>query len=67
MAEHALQVVIRKPSAGEPLTVGTRVKHKSFGEGVIEARDENTRTYTIRFLIGVKPIRFEYQGISEIF
>ncbi|MDR0286635.1 MAG: hypothetical protein LBI03_02850 [Clostridiales bacterium] len=67
MEEHALQTVIRKPTGTEFLPVGTNVKHKVFGEGVIEAVDENTRTYTIRFLIGTKPIRFEYQGLSQVF
>jgi DNA helicase-2/ATP-dependent DNA helicase PcrA len=67
MEEHALQTVTRKPSAAEHLTVGTAVKHKVFGEGVIESTDENTKTYTIRFLIGIKPIRFDYQGLSQVF
>ncbi len=66
MAEHARQTVIRKPSSGAPLPVGTPVKHKVFGEGIIEAADEQTKTYTIRFLTGTKPIRFDYQGLSQI-
>lgn len=67
MEEHALQTVIRKPSVTEHLPVGTAVRHKAFGEGIIEAADENTKTYMIRFLIGTKPIRFEYQGLSQVF
>jgi hypothetical protein len=67
MAEHALQTVIKKPSANTFLEAGCRVKHKAFGEGVIEESDENTRTYMIRFLTGIKPIRFDYQGLSEIY
>lgn len=67
MEEHALQTIIRKPCITEQLPVGTPVKHKVFGEGVIEAVDENTKTYIIRFLMGVKPIRFDYQGLSQIF
>ena len=67
MAEHALQTVIRKPSAQNHLAAGDRVKHKAFGEGVIETVDENTKTYTIRFLNGIKPIRFDYQGLSQVF
>jgi DNA helicase-2/ATP-dependent DNA helicase PcrA len=66
LAEHALQTIIRKPSAYTPLEAGTKVKHKAFGEGVIEALDENTKTYTVRFLNGIKPIRFDYQGLSQI-
>lgn len=67
MEEHALQTIIRKPCITEHLLVGTPIKHKVFGEGVIEAVDENTKTYIIRFLMGVKPIRFDYQGLSQIF
>jgi len=66
MAEYALQTVIRKPSADAHLPEGAAVKHKVFGEGVIESLDEETKTYMIRFLAGVKPIRFDYQGLSEI-
>jgi len=62
-----LQVLISKPSVNTHLPVGTTVKHKAFGEGVIESVDENTKTYIIRFLIGTKPIRFEYQGLSQVF
>lgn len=67
MEEQALQTVIRKPSVIQILPVGTNVKHKAFGEGVIEEVDELTRTYIIRFLTGTKPIRFEYQGLSQVF
>ncbi len=48
-------------------TVGTQVKHKVFGEGMIEAVDEKTRTYMIRFVNGIKPISFDYKGLSHIF
>ena len=67
MDEHALQTVIRKPASDTHLEIGDRVKHKAFGEGVIEALDEVTKTYTIRFLNGTKPIRFDYQGLSQVF
>ena len=67
MAEHVLQTVIRKPSSQNHLATGDRVKHKVFGEGLIESLDENTKTYTIRFLTGTKPIRFDYQGLSQVF
>ena len=63
MEEHALQTVMRKPSAETHFEPGANVKHKVFGEGVIEEADESTKTYMIRFLIGVKPIRFDYQGL----
>ncbi|MEA4832900.1 MAG: 3'-5' exonuclease [Oscillospiraceae bacterium] len=67
MEEHALQTVMHKPSAMKILPVGTNVKHKAFGEGVIEEIDELTKTYMIRFLIGIKPIRFDYNGLSQVF
>jgi len=66
MEEHALQTVIRRPSAAALWPVGTSVKHRVFGEGVIESVDEPTKTYMIRFLVGTKPIRFEYQGLSQV-
>ena len=65
MDEHEWQTVLRKPSGVTHLPAGTAVKHKAFGEGVIESLDENTKTYMIRFLIGTKPIRFDYQGLSQ--
>jgi DNA helicase-2/ATP-dependent DNA helicase PcrA len=67
MKEHATQTVIRKPSAFNLFAIGERVKHKAFGEGIIETLDENTKTYTIRFLNGLKPIRFDYLGLSRVF
>lgn len=67
MEEHSRQIVIQRTSAARVLPVGTTVKHKVFGEGVIEEVDENTKTYMIRFLVGTKPIRFEYQGLSQVF
>jgi len=66
MAEHALQAVIKRPSFNNLFETGERVKHKAFGEGVVEAADEKTKTYAIRFLNGVKPIRFDYQGLSRV-
>ena len=66
MEEHALQTVMRRPDAANLLEIGERVKHKSFGEGVVEDFDENTKTYSIRFLNGIKPIRHDYQGLSRI-
>jgi len=60
MEEHRLQTVIRNPYKDNPLPVGTEVKHKIFGEGVIESLDTNARTYYVRFLAGVKPITFNY-------
>ncbi len=47
--------------------VGDQMRHKIFGEGVIESVDEKTKTYYIRFVNGVKPISFNYNGLSHIF
>ena len=67
MEEQSLQKAIRKPSATSPAyTAGTAVKHKFFGEGVIESVDIKTRTYAIRFLIGIKPISFGYRNLWKL-
>ncbi|HPS36094.1 MAG TPA: 3'-5' exonuclease, partial [Oscillospiraceae bacterium] len=47
--------------------VGDQMMHKVFGEGVIEVVDEKTKTYMIRFVNGIKPISFNYGGLSHIF
>ncbi len=47
--------------------VGDQLRHKVFGEGIVEAVDEKTRTYYIRFVSGTKPISFSYQGLAHIF
>jgi DNA helicase-2/ATP-dependent DNA helicase PcrA len=67
MQEHALQAIVRKPEPSAYFSIGAKVKHKVFGEGVVEQVDEKTKTYYIRFLIGSKPIRFDYNGLSEVF
>lgn len=46
---------------------GDQLRHKAFGEGIIEEVDEKTRTYYIRFVNGVRPISFDYPGLSHIF
>ena len=47
--------------------VGDQMRHKAFGEGIIEEVDEKNKTYYIRFVNGVKPISFHYNGLSHIF
>ncbi len=47
--------------------VGDQLRHKVFGEGIVEEVDEQTQTYHIRFVGGVKPISFSYNGLSHIF
>ena len=51
----------------EVYKVGDQVRHKIFGEGIIEEVDERTKTYYIRFVNGTKPINFDYTGLSHIF
>ncbi len=47
--------------------VGDQVRHKAFGEGMVERVDEKTRTYYIRFVNGIRPISFDYPGLSHVF
>jgi len=47
--------------------LGDQVRHKAFGEGIIERVDEKNRTYFIRFVNGIRPISFDYAGLSHIF
>ena len=63
MKDHKWQIVIRNPYKDDPFPVGTEVKHKFFGEGVVESLDFNTRTYDVRFLTGIKPIRFDFKNM----
>lgn len=42
---------------------GSHVKHRVFGEGVIEDTDEDTKSYIVRFAHGTKPISFAYKGL----
>jgi len=67
MEEHAAQIVIRKAYEQEIHPAGTEVKHKIFGEGVVESVDMNARTYYVRFLIGVRPIRFDFVNMWKLF
>ena len=63
MEEHAIQTLLRNPRTDDRFPVGTAVKHKIFGEGIVEALDERTQVYTVRFLIGIKPIRFDFRNM----
>jgi DNA helicase-2/ATP-dependent DNA helicase PcrA len=67
MAEHELQTIIRKSSVKAQYPVGTMVKHKAFGEGVVEDVNFNTQTYLVRFLAGTKSIRFDYKNLWKLF
>ena len=48
-------------------SVGDQIRHKAFGEGIVEEVDEKTKTYYIRFVNGIKPISFSYKGLSHVF
>jgi len=67
MEEHKLQTKIRNPYKDKHFEVGTQVKHKFFGEGIIESLDLNTNTYMVRFLSGIKPIRFNFKNMWRLF
>jgi len=67
MEEHAFQTIIRKSSVDEQYPVGTKVKHKIFGEGVVEDVNYNTQSYIVRFLVGTKSIRFDYKNLWQLF
>ncbi len=65
--EYRFQVgAVRVPGVAN-YAVGSQVKHKVFGEGMVEEIDEETKTYMIRFMIGIKPISFHYSGLSQVF
>lgn len=66
-AEREIQVKEFDRLTQETYKIGDQMRHKAFGEGVIESVDEKTRTYYIRFVNGVKPISFNYAGLSHIF
>jgi DNA helicase-2/ATP-dependent DNA helicase PcrA len=66
MEEHKIQTIIRNPYKDAHLPVGTAVKHKIFGEGVIESVDIKTSSYAVRFLIGMKPVRFDYGNMWKL-
>ena len=51
----------------ETYEVGMQIRHKVFGEGIVEEVDETRKTYYIRFVNGVKPIKFDYNGLGHIY
>ena len=66
-AEQKIQASVFDKTTDEVYKVGDQIRHKVFGEGIVEEVDERTRTYYIRFVNGVKPINFSYTGLSHIF
>ncbi|MBQ7983327.1 MAG: UvrD-helicase domain-containing protein [Clostridia bacterium] len=66
-AEQAVQAKQFDKTAPTVYRVGDQIRHKAFGEGIVESVDEKMRTYYIRFVNGVRPISFDYNGIAHIF
>ena len=67
MEEFAFQTRERQVPGKAIYEVGAQVRHKIFGEGIVEEIDEVGKTYLIRFMQGIKPINFDYVGLSEVF
>jgi len=67
MEEHAYQTIVRSSSNKDHFPTGTKVKHKIFGEGIVESVDMHDESYMIRFLAGIKPIRFDYKNMWKLF
>lgn len=67
MDEYRFQIKDRREPGKAIFAVGTQVKHKVFGEGMVEEVNEQTKTYMVRFIHAVKPINFDYIGLSEVF
>ncbi len=65
--EQEVQAKIFDKTESTTYTPGDQVRHKAFGEGMVERVDEQTRTYYIRFVNGIRPISFDYQGLSHVF
>lgn len=66
MEEYRFQIREQREESITRYQLGAQVKHKAFGEGMIEEVDEKTKTYMIRFMQGIKPISFEYKGLSLV-
>lgn len=63
MEEYRFQIRDKKVAGAANYAVGAQIKHKVFGEGIIEEIDETAKTYLIRFMYRTKPISFDYQGV----
>ncbi len=66
-AEHKILTRMFDKTQTNIYKIGDQIRHKIFGEGIIEEVDEKTKTYYIRFVNGTKPINFAYNGLSHIF
>ncbi len=67
LAEQQVQKKVFDKIEKTTYAVGDQVRHKAFGEGMVERVDEKTRTYYIRFVNGIRPISFDYTGLSHVF
>ena len=66
-AEQQVQAKVFDKTEKTTCAVGDQVRHKAFGEGMVERVDEQTRTYYIRFVNGIRPISFDYTGLSHVY
>ncbi len=66
-AEHKILTRMFDKTQTNIYKIGDQIRHKIFGEGIIEEVDEKTKIYYIRFVNGTKPINFAYNGLSHIF
>lgn len=66
-AAQQIQAKVFDKTETEVYKVGDQIRHKVFGEGIVERVEESTKTYYIRFVNGTKPINFHYNGLSHIF
>lgn len=62
--------VYRKNSNGSvgapPFAEGDRVMHKLLGIGTVERVDNELSTCFVRFVVGMRPISFDYNGIVKL-
>lgn len=66
-SQQKVQAKVFDKTETEVYKVGDQIRHKVFGEGIVERVEESTKTYYIRFVNGTKPINFNYNGLSHIF
>lgn len=49
-----------------PFAKGDRVMHKLLGMGSVERVDNELSTCFVRFVVGVRPISFDYDGLVKM-
>lgn len=66
-AQYEVQTKIFDKTTNQVYQVGDQIRHKVFGEGIVEKVDADAKTYYIRFVNGIRPINFDYNGLSHVF